>query len=98
DHIFVTVSEFFAVSGVTSGTALHIFGPHVAFRDGEVAQDVAESEFAGSVGPIDFVGRDAARHAHGSLANVSEIVQKWLNGFNFHGASHMGKLLPKFSA
>jgi hypothetical protein len=72
---------------VGGGPALHVFGPHVSFRHGEMPQNVAEREFSVGVCPIDFVGRDAPRHAHGPLANDPEIMQKWLNGFDFHGAS-----------
>jgi len=84
-HVFITVSEFFAVSCVTGGSALHVFGPHVTLGYGEMPKDVAERELSGRVGPIDFVRRDAARDAHGTLANISTIVQEWLNGFDFHG-------------
>ena len=38
-HVFVAVGEFLAVSGVARGTALHVFGPHVALRDGEMPQN-----------------------------------------------------------
>ena len=50
-------------------------------------QEITKREFAGRVGPIDFVRRDATRYAHGALANISKIVQERLNGFDFHGAS-----------
>ena len=40
--------------------------------------------FPGSVGPIDFVGRNAAGHAHGALADVVKIFEEWLDGGDFH--------------
>jgi hypothetical protein len=47
-------------------------------------QQVGEREFSWRVGPVDFVWRDAARHAHGALANIFEIVQERLDGADFH--------------
>src|SRR5580704_9651533 len=70
--------------GVASRTALHIFRPHIAFRYGEVAQQIAERELSFGVRPIDFVGRNASRDAHGALANGSPIVEERLNGEDFH--------------
>jgi hypothetical protein len=80
------VGEFFAVSGVAGGTALDGFGPHVALGDGDVAEEIAEGEFVGGVGPVDFVGRDAAGDAHGAFAYVMEVVEERLDGLDFHGA------------
>src|SRR5580765_1827564 len=87
-HIFVAIRQFFAVRDVAAGPALDIFGPHVAFRYGEMPQQVAGREFSWRVAPINFVQRDAARHAHGAPTNISKIVQERLDGFDFHGDSH----------
>ncbi len=75
------------MSGVTAEFSLDIFRPHEALGHCEMPQDIAKREFAGRIGPVDFVRRDTARHAHGALANISKIVQERLYGFDFHGAS-----------
>ena len=80
EDVFKAVGEFFAVSGVAGGAALDGFGPHVAFGDGNVAEEIAEGEFAGGVGPIDFFGRDAAGDAEGAFADVVEVVEEGLDG------------------
>ena len=86
ENVFETVGEIFFVRGVAGGTALHGFGPHVTLGDGDVAQKIAERELSWYVGPIDFIGRDAARHAQGTLAYIFKIFRKWLDGDDFHGA------------
>jgi len=80
------VGEFFAVSGVERRVVLDGFGPHVAFRSGDVTEKIAESEFAGGVGPVDLVGRNAAGNAESAFTDVGEIVKERLDGGDFHGA------------
>src|SRR4029077_12301187 len=69
EDVVEAVGELFAVRGVAAGLALNVFGPEVAFDDGEVARKVAESELSRRAGPVELVGRDAARDAHGALAH-----------------------------
>ncbi len=84
-NVFVAVREIFAVVGVAALVSLNVFRPHVAFSDGEMAKDVAKGEFARGIGPVNFVGRYAARDAYGALADVVEVFQEWFDGADFHG-------------
>jgi hypothetical protein len=86
EDVVEAVGELFAVRGVAAGFALDVFGPEVAFDDGEVARQVAESEFSRGAGPVELAGRDAARDAHGAVANAVEIFQERLDGADFHRA------------
>jgi hypothetical protein len=85
DDVFERGSEFFGVCGVAAGIALNVFGPHVTFRDGDVAEEIAKCEFSGGVGPIDFVGWNAASYTEGAFADVAEVVEEGLDGLDFHG-------------
>ncbi len=50
-----------------------VFGPHVAFGAGEVAEKIAEGEAAGLEGPFDIFWRDAACNAESAGANFFEM-------------------------
>ena len=92
-HILVSLGEFFAVSSVAAGLALNVFSPHVALGDRQMPKDVTECEFAGGVGPFDFVRRNAPRHAHSAFANSSKIMEERLNGADFHAGLVCSKTL-----
>jgi hypothetical protein len=85
EDVVEAIGQIFGVGSVASGLVLDAFGPHVALGDGNVAKEIAEGEFSGSVGPIDFVGRDAASDAKSAFANVAEIMEEGLDGEDFHG-------------
>src|SRR6516162_6804592 len=64
---------------------LDVFSPEIAFGDRKMPQKITESEFPRSVAPIEFIGRNATRNAHGALANRAEIVEERLHAPDFHG-------------
>ena len=49
-----------------------------------MAKDVAQCEFIRRISPVDLVGRDAASDPQSALAHIVEILQKRLNGADFH--------------
>jgi hypothetical protein len=63
---------------------LNIFRPHVAFGYRQMAKQITKREFSRCVGPINLVGRDTSRDPERALARITEILQKRLNGKNFH--------------
>jgi hypothetical protein len=83
-HVFVAVGQLFAMRCVAAGVALCGLRPHEAFCHCDVPQQIAQREFSRCVAPVQFVRRNAARHAHGAFAHISEILQERLNGSDFH--------------
>src|SRR5262249_24552465 len=67
--------------------ALNIFGPHIAFGDDKVSQQVAKRELSSRAAPIDLVRRNKARDPHCSLAYAGEVFQEGLNREDFHDAT-----------
>jgi hypothetical protein len=93
EDVIEAVGEFLALGSEAGGFVLDGFGPHITFGYGDVTQEIAECEFPGGVGPIDFIGRDAAGDAEGAFADVGEVVEEGLNGEDFHGVSQSYKRL-----
>src|SRR5580704_4056759 len=76
-HIVVTVGQLFSVRRVTSRTPLHVFRPHISFRNRQMPQQIAESKLGRCVGPIDLVRRNTTRHAHSALPHIAKIMKEW---------------------
>ena len=54
DDAVVAGGNFGAMAGVAADAILNIFGKHVTFGDGQVAQEIAERKFAGRIGPVNL--------------------------------------------
>src|SRR5208337_3956863 len=86
--IFIAVGELFAVAPILAGLPLQIFSPKIAFGDREVPQEIAKREFSRRVSPIELVGRDATRYAHGAFADGAKVVEERFDGLDFHEDLH----------
>ena len=63
---------------------VHVFRPHVTLGDSEVAKEIAEGEVAFAIRPVNFVWWDTTSYLERALASVAEVLQKGLDGVNFH--------------
>src|SRR5580704_10379996 len=76
-HIVVTVRQLFSVRRVTSRTPLHVFRPHISFRNRQMPQQIAQSKLGRCVGPLDLVRRNTTPHAHSALPHLAKIMKEW---------------------
>src|SRR5207245_6868988 len=70
----VSIRELASVAGIATRSELRVFREHPPLDGAEMPDDVGEREFAGLVGPLAFVGRNARNHAHRTFANALEVL------------------------
>ena len=84
NDLFEAIGKFFAATRISAWLVLNRFCEHPTFDGRYMTQEIAQAELTFAKRPFQLVRRDRMYHAHGSLMDLVEILQKLIFVADFH--------------